>query len=340
MAKNATVTRDGFTPNQRIYGSECAWPSMADEEPGLSFVEALDSNTEAARAHRMRMIARVTLIRSDVRDKMRRTLLRKPNTSQGPFVPGVQTYFWVPTLNRARYRPGGQWRGPAIVLGREQQKRYLVSWRGRLLLLAEENMRLATKEELRLTEPVGEEMVDLQCVLRDPMRSNTYQDMRNAKPPPARPRRKRAAPATEEDPARKRARQMLRGSSSSKSTARLMAQAGMLPAKRRSIPKKRAAPPEKKQKVSAAPTEEERAPVPEEARASAPEEIPGTSLQAAPGTPESVVPSPESPVATPPGYEAEAREEAPAPAEEIRDEELPPVPEDTPWTPDATAAAG
>jgi hypothetical protein len=163
-------------------------------------------------------------------------------------------------------------------------------------------------------------MVDLQGVLRDPMRSNPYQDMRNAKPPPARPRRKRAAPATEEDPARKRARQMLRGS---KSTARLMAQA-----KRRSIPK--TAPPEKKQKVSAAPTEEERAPVPEEARASAPEEIPGTSVQAAPGTPESVVPSPESPVATPPGYEAEAREEAPAPAEEIRDEELPPVPEDTP----------
>ena len=70
MAKNATVTRDGFTPNQRVYGSECAWPSLADEEPGLSFVEALDSNTEAARAHMMRMIARVALIRSDVRDKM------------------------------------------------------------------------------------------------------------------------------------------------------------------------------------------------------------------------------------------------------------------------------
>ena len=37
--------------------------------------------------------------------QMRRTLLRKPHTLQGPFVPGVQIYFWVPTLNRARYRP-------------------------------------------------------------------------------------------------------------------------------------------------------------------------------------------------------------------------------------------
>eukprot|EP00435_Cladocopium_sp_Y103_P016026 s641_g4.t1 len=333
MAKNATVTRDGFTPNQRVYGSECAWPSMADEEPGLSFVEALDANTQAARAraHRMRMIARVALIRSDIREKMRRTLLRKPHTSQGPFVPGVQVYFWVPTLNRARYRPGGQWRGPATVLVKEQQKRYFVSWRGRLLLLAEENLRLATKEELTLTEPIREEMVDLQGVLRDPMRSNTYEDMRNVRPPPARPRRKRAAPAAEEDPERKRARQMLRGS---KSTNRLMAQAGMLPARRRKAPPRRKAaePAGKRQKTAAAPTAEERgAPVPE----AVPEKPPGTSIQAAPGTPDSVVPSPESPIATPTGEEAEAREEAPASAERIPDEELPPVPDDTePWTPD------
>ena len=78
MAKNATVTRDGFT---RIR----MWPSLADEEPGLSFVEALDSNTEAARAHIMRIIARVALIRSDVRDKMRRTL----HAAQAPHLAGA-----------------------------------------------------------------------------------------------------------------------------------------------------------------------------------------------------------------------------------------------------------
>ena len=32
MAKNATVTRDGYTPNQRVFGVECTWPSLTGAE--------------------------------------------------------------------------------------------------------------------------------------------------------------------------------------------------------------------------------------------------------------------------------------------------------------------
>ena len=277
MAKNATVTRDGFTPHQRVFGTECTWPSMTEEEPGLSFVEALDSNTEAARAHRMRLIARVAFIRQDVKDKMRRTILRKPHTSQGPFLPGTQVYFWTPTLNRARYRPGGQWRGPGTILVREQQKRYFVSWRGRLLLLAEENLRLATKEEPTLTEPVREEMVDLQGVLRDPMRDNSYEDMRGARPPPARPR-KRPRPVEPETEERKKARQMLRGS---KSVARLMKQGGMK--MQRKLVKKKG----KKEAPAAKRKEEQKEKIlPPAERVEEELQAPEMSMEAAPGTPD------------------------------------------------------
>lgn len=161
MAKNATVTRDGFTPNQRVFGSECTWPSLTEEQPGLSYLEGLGTETEVARAHRMRVTARVALIRQDVQDKMRRTILRKPATAQGPFVPGCQVYFWVPS-QRARYKAGGVWRGPATVLVKEATRRHFISWRGRLLLVAEENLRLATRDELALSEPVREETIDLQ----------------------------------------------------------------------------------------------------------------------------------------------------------------------------------
>lgn len=251
---------------------------MTEEEPGLSFVEALDTNTEAARAHRMRMIARVALIRQDIKDKMRRTILRKPHTAQGPFLPGTQVYFWTPTLNRARYRPGGQWRGPGTILVREQQKRYFVSWRGRLLLLAEENLRLATKEELTLTEPVREEMVDLQGVLRDPMRDNSYEDMRSVRPPPARPR-KRPQNQEPESEERKRARQMLRGS---KSLNRLMKQGGMKMQKRtirKKVKKERPSP------------KEEKAPEEPPPAARVEQEL-DMSREAAPGTPRSLSYSP------------------------------------------------
>ena len=87
QAKNATLTKDGFTPNQRVFGYECKWPTLNDEEVKLSFAEGLSVESEVSRAHRMRTTARVALIRNDVREKMRRSVLRKPAVSQsGPFV--------------------------------------------------------------------------------------------------------------------------------------------------------------------------------------------------------------------------------------------------------------
>ena len=135
-AKNATLTKDGYTPNQRVFGVECKWPSLNDEDPKMSFAEGVSVDSEVSRAHKMRTLARMALIRNDVREKIRRTVLRKAATSQPrPFVPGAQVYFWVPnTQKQTRYRKGGEWRGPATVITREKMKRYFVSWRGRLLL--------------------------------------------------------------------------------------------------------------------------------------------------------------------------------------------------------------
>lgn len=144
VAKNSTLTRDGYTPHQRVYGYEARWPSLNDEDVGPSFAEGVSIDSEVSRAHRMRTTAKVALIRRDVREKVRRAVLRKPATSDGPYLPGTRVYFWVPSSTKGRYRPGGLWRGPATVVVQEASSRYFVSWRGRLLLLAEENLRLAT----------------------------------------------------------------------------------------------------------------------------------------------------------------------------------------------------
>ena len=222
-AKNGTLTRDGFTPNQRVYGTECRWPSLNDEDLKLSFAEGISVDSEVSRAHRMRTVARIALIRQDVRDKLRRAVLRKPAVSQsGPFVPGAQVYFWVPnTQKQTRYKKGGEWRGPATIITREKMKRYFTSWRGRLLLLAEENLRLATKEELALTEPVRDEMMQVGDVLRDASQANVYKDLRA--PPPQRRKRRvivREGPKPAEPEDERKARLMMRGSRTLK---RLMA---------------------------------------------------------------------------------------------------------------------
>ena len=197
-AKNGTMTKDGYTPHQRVFGYEVKWPSLNDEEVKLSFAQGLSIDTEVSRAHRMRMVARVALLRRDVREKVRRSVLRKPAVSEaGPFVPGAQVYYWMPSNQKGvRYRQGGDWRGPATVLVKEKNKRYFVSWRGRLLLLAEENLRLATGEELALTEDVRDQMDEVGDALRDGNKPNVYRDLRPKGPPPPRrrPIRRRAAP--------------------------------------------------------------------------------------------------------------------------------------------------
>ena len=183
-AKNMTVSKDGYTPCQRLFGSDVRFPGLTDEEERLSFAEALGTEGEVARAHKMRMTARMALLREDVQSKLRRSILRRPQKSTGPFPPGAQIYFWAPRKAQRRYFRG-EWRGPATVLFREGQKRYFVSWRGRCLLLSEENMRMATGEELALQSPVPhQDLKDLQNRLRDPDGNRGYQDGSNEAAPP------------------------------------------------------------------------------------------------------------------------------------------------------------
>ena len=215
MAKNGTISKDGYTPNQRVFGMECRWPTLVDEDCPPSFAEAVSSGSEVDRAHQMRVTARVALLRQDVREKMRRAILRKPATAQGPFTPGTQVYFWTPGP-RPRYSRtrGSVWRGPATVLVQEKHKRYFVSWRGRLLLLAEENLRMATREEMAMSETMKDEVVDLQGILRDPMQANTFQDLRGEKPPPRKVRKRVSFAKEDENPDRRKARNMMRGTKS------------------------------------------------------------------------------------------------------------------------------
>ena len=139
QGKNSTVSREGYTPAQRVFGHELRFPGLTDEDEAASFAESLGTDGEVARAHKMRMTARMALLREDVQDRLRRAVLRKPHRSHDEFPPGCQIYFWSPSKAAKRYVPG-TWRGPATVLVKEAANRFFVSWRGRCLLLARENM--------------------------------------------------------------------------------------------------------------------------------------------------------------------------------------------------------
>ena len=186
-AKNETVTRKGYSPNMLVFGKCINYPELlADEDfDQVTMAQSMDVDCEMAQRSKMRNHARQVLLRDDVQQKLRRALQRRPATQDYVFVPGQVIYFYIPNM-KPRYRQDhGRWRGPAVVIMQESHQRYYVSWRGRCLLLAAPNMRLASQEESMAHEWVKEEMEKVSGQMAEE-NGKEFQDLSQS-PQPAQP---------------------------------------------------------------------------------------------------------------------------------------------------------
>ena len=185
QAKNCTLTRKGYTPYQLVYGRHPTFPDLLDEEVdgNLSLRQSLTLDGEVARGDEMRAAARATLLRQDVREKLRRVLKRWPRGEEAEFSPGKVVFFYVPKPKTARFRKDpGAWRGPAIVILKESTQRYFVSWRGRCLLVSAPNIRRASMAESANHQHRAEEAEETEMKLQD---EQEYDDLSQAPRPPA-----------------------------------------------------------------------------------------------------------------------------------------------------------
>ena len=57
-----------------------------------------------------------------------------------------------------RRRDAQCWRGPATIVAREFPGRYFVAWRAKLLLVSEDQLRLATMEETKAFDEIATDM--------------------------------------------------------------------------------------------------------------------------------------------------------------------------------------
>ena len=166
-----------------VFGKSIHYPELLAEaeHDQVTMAQAMDTECEMAKRSKMRMHARQVLLRDDVQQKLKRALLRRPATQDVEFIPGQVIYFFIPTVGKARYRHDyGRWRGPAVVIMKESHQRYYVSWRGRCLLLASPNMRLASQEETTSHGWIREEMEDL----AGGGGGKDYEDCSKIEPPP------------------------------------------------------------------------------------------------------------------------------------------------------------
>ena len=151
QAKNEVVTRRGYSANALVFGRQCNFPDLLDDETNTTATlgQALSQDTEVARQAEMRAAAKRALLHQDAQEKLKRALVLRPKAEIREYLPGEKIFFWVPNpARKVRYRSDpGAWRGPAMVITKESNEKYFVSWRGRCLLLASANMRGATIQD-------------------------------------------------------------------------------------------------------------------------------------------------------------------------------------------------
>ena len=182
-AKNATITKRGYTPFQLAFGRSPMFPDLLEEDAfgNLSLRHQLGTEGEVARMAEMRAAARAVLLRQDTQEKIKRALKRWPRGEQKEFEVGEMVFFYSPKPQSARFRKdGGAWRGPAVVIMKESHQRYYLSWRGRCILVSTPNMRSASQAEAAAAEEKVEELKGAEEGWQE---NKEYEDLSEVTPP-------------------------------------------------------------------------------------------------------------------------------------------------------------
>jgi hypothetical protein len=154
LAKNSLAKSSGFSPQQMVLGSSISLPASVIDRPldRASHNRAMSDETWAWRLG-VHEAARQAWAAADNSDRLRRALLRKGRPMRGPFYRGTLVYFWrqarVSTKKAKGTRPAEAacWHGPCTVVCQDTESTLFVSWRGTLVRVAPEQLRLATSEE-------------------------------------------------------------------------------------------------------------------------------------------------------------------------------------------------
>ena len=158
-AKNSTMSRNGMTPEQAVFGRSLKFTELSNTDDDEVMMSVLGSHGLAWKASQIRTAAKVMLLRNDALDKVRRAMLRQAPTVIGEVLPGSRVYFWSANPMKGRRRQDAErWRGPATVIARESQGRYYLSWRGTVLLVAKEQMRYATTLETAAADKIAKDL--------------------------------------------------------------------------------------------------------------------------------------------------------------------------------------
>eukprot|EP00438_Fugacium_kawagutii_P006229 Skav208378 [mRNA] locus=scaffold3508:51885:54965:+ [translate_table: standard] len=199
QAKNRLLRKCGRSPIQVTQGQDQVVPSsllqqVADGEMKYSTNAAISSDEEINRMEQIRCAAISAFHWLDSHERLRVALnARSKPPKLVALTPGTQVYFHKPPGQHRRLQDNatGQ-QGPAVVAATEGVDKVWLRYKGTVVRVALENVRLATPEESLDTRYLTDVLRDMQQELTGERRTAGYEDLVE---PPSEPSSESAVPS-------------------------------------------------------------------------------------------------------------------------------------------------
>ena len=174
QAKNELVREHGWSPNILVFGKEPrAFGEIHSQgNPAAFHPNAGCQGTNVAKRVKYRFHARLSFLKSQVRDMLGRTLEQRTRKLHQP-EQGQLVFFWREARHRRKQNPASNWMGPGFVVGVQGTNAW-VSCGGRCFLVAGEHIRLAVGDETEYGTPEAQQALAL---FRRPLKDQTYEDL-------------------------------------------------------------------------------------------------------------------------------------------------------------------
>ncbi|CAE7255667.1 RE1 [Symbiodinium sp. CCMP2592] len=114
-AVNSMTRKDGYAPNQHVFGKDVRLPGMLSSDPDPAINSALvQGESLFERRMEMRSSARRAFLEADGEMRLRRAMEHRTRPERGPFSEGDLAFFW----RKNRFDQKHHWHGPGVVIGK------------------------------------------------------------------------------------------------------------------------------------------------------------------------------------------------------------------------------
>ena len=153
-AKNALRRRAGFSPAQWVLGRDPKLPAdLVDGTAEVSAHSLACNDEKIRRRYAIRTAARESFMRMQNDDQLRRAMLARARTVQGPISAGELCYIFRMMKSKEKAKgtnrnmKKGVWRGPCVVIGHQGENTW-VSLGGSTMLVAPEHIKAVSPEDV------------------------------------------------------------------------------------------------------------------------------------------------------------------------------------------------